>query len=344
MLALCLSLLLGLFAAGLKEGERAYTEGRYAVIDIDSGRVDAYLSRAALPAANAHKPVGKPVALSTSRSSTPVAEGDRLVPVPADALVETDEHGAVLPKIGEDGTKPWQYYARPFEPTADTSLISIVITGLGINRELSNAATALPSDISLSFSPYASNAPQWAQSARAQGHEVLLNLPLEPTNYPATDPGPQALLTHIMPDENTPRLRWTMAQMPGYIGMTIPADEVFFAGEQDFIKPIAAEFAGRGLLTLFSKRHERPALNAVLGATGLEYLYADVSIPYGVGGAEITRQLEALEAVAAERGHAIGVIEASPVAVEMLKKWQESVIQRGFKLAPISALARMKFS
>lgn len=348
LLLLMLACLLSGYAIlrqGAEEGLDAWEQGQFVEIEIETGKVHSGYQalNLASPLAAKAPPKQEAVSLDVAPQSLPAKDGVTLNPAPAKALSEVSDQG-ILPKISEDEEKAWQYYARPFTITGGAPLISVVVTGLGIHSELSNIATTLPPNISLSFSPYAPDVSVWMQSARAQGHEFMLDLPLQTEKFPMEDPGPAALMSNIMPEENTPRLLWTMSRAPGYIGLTMPPDEVFFAGQPDFIQPVADELATRGVMALFTHKHERPALQTILDQTRLPHLYADVHMEYGLNAAEIDSQLKSLESVAQQRGHAVLVVHASPVALQQLKKWSESVVGRGFQLAPISALARKKFS
>src|SRR5690606_39296034 len=52
------------------------------------------------------------------------------------------------------------------------------------------------------------------------GHEVMLDLPMEPMDYPKNDPGPKALFTHLAQQENIERLHWVLGRSVGYVGVT----------------------------------------------------------------------------------------------------------------------------
>jgi len=60
--------------------------------------------------------------------------------------------------------------------------------------------------VTLAFAPYGKDLPSAVSSARAGDHEVLLEVPLEPFDYPDSDPGPDTLLTGEAPRENLNRL------------------------------------------------------------------------------------------------------------------------------------------
>src|SRR3546814_1479416 len=53
----------------------------------------------------------------------------------------------------------------------------------------------------------------------SRGHEVLIDLPMEPTTFPNEDPGPQALLTGLTPQENLDRLDWVLGRGSAYVGV-----------------------------------------------------------------------------------------------------------------------------
>src|SRR5690606_3469210 len=99
------------------------------------------------------------------------------------------------------GIPTWQRLARPFPPDETRPRIAIIVAGLGLSEAATTAAIQqLPAEISLSFSPYSNRIEEWVAMARAAGHEVLIDLPMEPTSFPRDDPGPRALLTSLSPE------------------------------------------------------------------------------------------------------------------------------------------------
>jgi Divergent polysaccharide deacetylase/Caspase domain len=147
--------------------------------------------------------------------------GRGLLPAPDKELIEPGPNGS-LPIIGHDGRQARQAYARPFDPADKRSRIAITISELGPSpTAIDMAINHLPAEVSLAFTPYpSSNLGKWISLARAAGHEVLLNLPMEPADYPINDPGPEALLTALDPPSNLERLNRVMSQATGYVGLT----------------------------------------------------------------------------------------------------------------------------
>jgi polysaccharide deacetylase 2 family uncharacterized protein YibQ len=61
--------------------------------------------------------------------------------------------------------------------------------------------------------PYGDQLTKLAAHARAKGHELLLQVPMEPFDYPNNDPGPRTLLTSLANEQNVNRLHWLMSRI-----------------------------------------------------------------------------------------------------------------------------------
>ena len=100
-------------------------------------------------------------------------------------------------------------------------LAVVVIGGLGLNPQTTRLAIeTLPPEVTLSFAPYAEGLQGWIDLARASGHEVLLETPMEPADYPANDPGPYTLIAANRPEDTVRKLEWLMSRATGYFGLT----------------------------------------------------------------------------------------------------------------------------
>ena len=93
--------------------------------------------------------------------------------------------------------------------------------GLGIGASATGDAIAkLPKTVTLAFTPLRERSSRWVGRARSAGHEILLQLPMEPFDYPDNDPGPQTLLTNFAAAQNIDRLHWFLSRFQGYVGVT----------------------------------------------------------------------------------------------------------------------------
>ena len=147
----------------------------------------------------------------------------KLVEAP-DRRVTEDTAAGPLPRISEDGLLPWQVYARPFNAADKRPRIAIVITGLGMSRAITDQAiTQLPPTVTLAFDSQGPVVAAWGGRARQDGHGILLQVPMEPFDYPRSDPGPATLLTSLPNGDNMDRLLTAMRRMVGYVGITTTA-------------------------------------------------------------------------------------------------------------------------
>ena len=257
-------------------------------------------------------------------------------------LVQKSDAGPV-PIPSSDGTTPWRYYARPFEHKGSTPMVAIIIVGLGKSKNVAESATKLPEDFTLSFSPYAKDMASWVIAARTAGHETMVDLPLEPADYPATDPGPYGLLAGKGLQENATRLQWLMSRSGAYTGFVAPSNEVFSANDEAF-KGLLQSLSDHGLLLLLAhdpgKAETRQAIDNGSGAV----VAADELVDEELSAAAIQVRLASLEQTAKDRGYAIGIAQAYPITIQQLAAWSAKLREHGVVLAPVSFIARIKFS
>jgi polysaccharide deacetylase 2 family uncharacterized protein YibQ len=262
-----------------------------------------------------------------------------LPPVPVAELVEESQYGP-LPKVATDGRRPIDIYARPSRYAAATPgappRIAIMITGLGIGEGASgDLLKGLPPTVSVAYSAYGRSLQDAVTRARNNGHEVLLQIPLEPNNYPTEDPGPHTLLTSLPPPENMKRLQWLMSRYTGYVGVTNLMGAKFETSAES-VQPVFEELKARGLLYVDDGATPDSASTKVASAIGLDYSAVSVQIDAG----NVAKQLAQLETLAKERGIAIGVAKAKPATVKQLSDWANKLEAKGIVLVPVSAAVR----
>jgi hypothetical protein len=255
--------------------------------------------------------------------------------------LETTRHGPV-PKIGPDGARPSGIYAQAAKATAgkaDGPRVAIVVGGLGISAAATAEALAkLPAPVTFAFAPYGTDVDRVAARARGEGHEILLQVPMEPFDYPDSDPGPQTLLTSLTPEQNLDRLHWIMSRIQGYVGMTNHMGARFTASEQA-VAPVLREAAKRGLIFVDDGTSPRSLTGQLAGANNLPFAKSDLMLDAVPTPVEIDRALNRLEMTARERGLAVGVASALPVTIDRIAQWAKAAANRGLVLVPISAIA-----
>lgn len=282
---------------------------------------------------------GGPLTITvTEISSNPGAAAIGLPRAPIAGFYERTGSGD-LPKIAPDGRTPAQAYARPFTGAAGTPKIALIVGGLGMTQKHTDAAiNELPPEVTLSFVPYAPNLQTWINKARAAGHEVLLELPMEAYDYPNVDTGPLTLVTSAKPEENVRRLSVLLGKATGYFGVT-NYQGAKFATDGAAAGPVMKALKDRGLVFVHDGGAARSALPQTANQTGLDFTVADRIVDAELTADSIDRQLLALEALAIQNGSAIGVGFAYPVTIEQFRLWAEGLKAKGYQLAPASAAA-----
>src|SRR5262245_59458264 len=217
-------------------------------------------------------------------------------------MIETTRHGTI-PKIAADGARPAEVYSRPVQLTLDKvsgPRVAIVLGGLGIGAAGTfEALGKLPGQVTLAFAPYGTDLGRWVARARGEGHEVLLQVPMEPFDYPENDPGPQTLLATLSATQNLDRLHWFMSRFQGYLGIASYMGARFTASEAA-VEPLLREAAKRGLIYFDDGSSARSVAGQIAGATNAPFAKADVVLDAAPTPAGIDGALARLAAIARE--------------------------------------------
>jgi polysaccharide deacetylase 2 family uncharacterized protein YibQ len=296
---------------------------------------------AAVPATNPNAKTVTIIDGSTGkREEVPIPAG-RDVRAPLEQrLLETSRHGAI-PRIAPDGARPAEIYARAaaLQSKKEGPRVAIVIGGLGVSANVTRQATEkLPGPVTFAFTPYGADVDAMVASARAAGHEVLLQAPMEPFDYPDNDPGPQTLLTTLSLDQNADRLHWLMSRFQGYVGIANYMGARFTSTEAA-LAPVLKETSRRGLIYVDDGSSPRSLAGQIAGANNLPFARSEIQLDAVTTSAHIDRALSRLEALAREHGSAVGMASALPASIERIAQWAKAAEGRGIVLVPITAVA-----
>jgi polysaccharide deacetylase 2 family uncharacterized protein YibQ len=220
--------------------------------------------------------------------------------------------------------------------------VAILLGGMGLNVDLTKKAIGkLPGEVSFAFAPYGEDLQAQVNKARAQGHEILLQLPLEPFGYPATNPGPKTLMVGAEDGVNLDALAWHMGRFAGYVGITNYMGGKFLADPQA-LRPVLAEMKKRGLLFLDDGTAPRSMTGEVGKMVGLPVKNAIRVIDADPDA--IDQALTDLEAEAREKGFAIGTGTGLNVTIDAVDQWSRSLAEKGILLVPVTAAYRGRAS
>jgi uncharacterized protein len=261
-------------------------------------------------------------------------------------LLEKSRYG-MIPVVAADGLRPFTAYAAEADRAraAKMPVVAIVVGGLGVGAaKTTEAIMKLPTAVTLAFTPYGSDPTKLAERARAQRHEILLQIPMEPFDYPDNDPGPQTLLTTLGSEQNLDRLYWHLSRFQGYAGIANFMGGRFVVTDAA-MQPIIREAAKRGLGFLDDGSAPHSVASTLASGQSVPFARADLSIDAVPTAAEIDRALAKLENLAKERGTAVGVAAALPVSIERIGVWIKALEGHGIMLVPLTtAMLKSKSS
>jgi polysaccharide deacetylase 2 family uncharacterized protein YibQ len=282
------------------------------------------------------KIVGAEAVSGGEASSAPVIA---LKPAPDPALVVQGRQGP-LPIVAKDGRMAWKVYARPLPKDLPAGpRIALVVSGMGISDSATaHAIETLPPEVTLSFAPYGAGLQGWISKARMAGHEVLLELPMEPFGYPQNDPGPYTLLTSLQTPENISRLEWLMSRFAGYAGV-MNYQGARFTSSAASLSPVLTALKSRGLLYVDNGASQRSLAPKLAGDLGIPFALGTRMIDPVQNPEVIDQSLSALEAAARQSGAAVGVASAFPVTVDEVTRWAATLKSKGIVLVPVTATA-----
>lgn len=241
-------------------------------------------------------------------------------------------------------TRPaWQRYAGPFNPHDPRPRLAVVVGELGMEEGLSEKAVqSLPGSVTLAFSSLAPEVHRWLVKARGAGHETVLALPMEPLDYPTSDPGENSLLVKNTATTNLERLKTHLDTAQGdkgggFIGITT------FSGSRlattpSAMLPILAGLKANGWLWLDARLSPLTASLATAQQAGIPAIRADFTLAEDTSSPAIEATLHAAEHAAKQNGFAVLVVAASPRSINRLQDWLATLPGKAIALAPLSAM------
>ncbi|MGV8937776.1 MAG: divergent polysaccharide deacetylase family protein [Allorhizobium sp.] len=266
-----------------------------------------------------------------------IGQDPRMAAIPNDDLLEDSPEGRI-PVVGQDGLRSIEQYARPWSGARGTR-IAIVVGGLGLSQTgTQRAIKLLPEDITLAFAATGNSLERWMQEARRQGHEILLQVPFEPFDYPANDPGRGTLLTTASTQKNLAALHEAMARITNYTGVMNYMGAKFLT-DADALEPVIRDIAQRGLLFLDDGSSAQSLIGSYAKTLEMPHAFADVRLDDQVQERAILDRLDELERIALRRGSAIGVASAFDESIAAITKWADEAGRRGIEIVGVSALA-----
>lgn len=256
---------------------------------------------------------------------------------PNDSLLEDTPFGR-LPIVGPDGLRPMDQYARPWSG-ARGARIAIIVGGLGLSQTgTQRAIQKLPEEVTLAFASSGNSLQRWAQEGRRRGHELLLQIPMEPFDYASDNPGPDTLLTSQPESKVMQELHQDMGKMTNYTGLMNYLGGKFMTNAAA-MEPVLRDIGKRGLLFVDDGSSAQSRTAPLAKALQVPVAFGDVQLDSQVQTDAILKKLDELERIARQKGSAVGVASAFDESVDAITQWCEGAAMRGVEIVGVSALA-----
>ncbi|MBZ9675529.1 divergent polysaccharide deacetylase family protein [Mesorhizobium sp. ES1-1] len=280
---------------------------------------------------------GPPRAAIVIHDPSTIGQNLKIAHIPDAELIESSETGP-LPVRAADGRRPFDVYARPWSG-ARGARVAIVIGGLAVSQTGTQAAIAkLPAEVTLGFAPQGNSIGRWMQAARQSGHEVIMQVPLEPFDYPNVNPGRNTLTVTASADENLKNLHWALSRTTNYTGV-MNYMGARFSADASAMGPFMAELGKRGLAYIDDGSSARSLAPDLALKDGVPFVAGDAAIDAVQDRGAILKKLDELEATARAKGSAVGIGSAFDLTVDTVSSWVVEAKKRGIEIVPISAVA-----
>lgn len=289
----------------------------------------------------------QPEAQRPDPNSAPPAPQNRAASEPAptpstETAPQSSNAGIAEKPVSQAPTQSdrWLAFAAPSDPTGERPKIAIVFDDLGIDQVRSRRTIDLPAPLTLALLPYGYNLRDMARAARANGHELMVHVPMAPVDL-SVDPGPNALQKELGAAEILRRLDWDLSQFDGYIGINNHMGSRFTA-DREGMRLVIAELKRRGLVFMDSVTTRDTAGFQLAAEMGVPYAVRDVFLDHDIDPKSIRAQLRKVEATARQQGHAIAIGHPHDETLEVVSDWLMTAESRGFDLVPLSAIIRQR--
>lgn len=281
-------------------------------------------------------PVEAPAA-TTSDDSPATGYGDAAREELGDvfAALQPEPAPDVLPRVRPEPPKPAAAAVAPSAEPARTARIAIVIDDMGENDDETRDALSLPSNVTFAYLPYPDDIRGKVAAARAEGHEIMLHLPMEPSVD--KNPGPHALKVEQSWTERQENLIWNLTRFDGYVGVNNHMGSRL-TPVRPIMDQVMNQLAKRDVYFLDSRTNAKSQGAAAAQGKGIPTLSRDVFLDNVPDVPAVNRQLAQLEQIALKHGQAVGIGHPFPATVDALEAWLPGLEAKGIEVVPMSRL------
>lgn len=232
---------------------------------------------------------------------------------------------------------PYHQFKTSFIRKTNKPLISFVITDLGLSEsKTQNIIQNFSKEISFAFSPYTQNLNSLIDTARKDGHEAWLSLPLETKQFPLNDPGPSTLLVNASTEKNQTRLNDVLNSAKNYAGFISPYNHIFKAEDAN-VNPIIKEIFNKGYAIIDSNISSRSFIEGLAEKNEYPHGQVDIWLDSDLSPLSLNQNLRKITEYGENKKNIIVMLRPYPNSLKAIQKFMNSKAIEQFELAPVSA-------
>jgi len=220
-------------------------------------------------------------------------------------------------------------------------LLVVDAFGPAENDSLARRFLALDVPFTAAVLPQLHGTRAWVERLRKNDTEVLLQLPMEPLNYPKRDPGPGAVLVDMSPGQIVRTVHKDVEDVPRAVGATSYMGQMAL-GDEAAMGATMQELKRAGLFYLDVRAVPTSVATDHAAHEGVLWFKADVQLEalgrYDAQVRSLTRLLDSAVDLARRRGYAIVVAHPDAATLDVLARAVPKLKRSGVRFEVLSSL------
>ena len=243
-------------------------------------------------------------------------------------LMKKTDPPAIVYEVFDD-VDPGHVRRPPVQPPIGDGVpkIAIIIDDIGYDRRLAMSLFDLDREITFSILPFSPFGKNLAGRLSAKGAELMLHLPMEPTQYPRINPGPGALLASMTPDALIHQLHLDLEAVPGAVGVNNHMGSRLTA-LSDKMNQVFTVLKKEDLFFIDSRTAPDSKGEAAARLFMLRFSHRDIFLDNFQNIEYISGQFRKLVRRAEKHGHAIGIGHPNEATLTALTKCRGDLLKR----------------
>ncbi len=197
--------------------------------------------------------------------------------------------------------------------------LAIVLDDAGYSEAVVASVSLLPLPVAVAVLPNAPASAAVAAALRVQGRELLLHMPMEPESNGEADPGEDALLVGLGPEQVRTRLEKALAVVGPVAGVNNHMGSRA-TSNRELMEHFMRALSGRGLYFLDSRTTPATVAATVAREAGIRTLRRDVFLDAVEDEGAVRSALATAASLARSKGQAVAIGHVHPLTLRVLQE------------------------